>query len=330
MAASRGEFGEEERKGQKEINLRDDISPENRSLLYKDYLMVTMSGDVVELPVGGYIRRKTSQSARQADMARLGMLADIMGMNQMEVVGVQAELAEQAYKAQAQEVLQSGPMTEEKVQYLEEMRTQLGLNKEQSDKILKQARTEVFGAQAATEDGRWTIERITQVTKAGGSIDGIVEESTRRVLFRKEFEKAVTDGLGEFDKEYLLHQLPKMLDLEEKKIKPIIKELVGSRKRLLLVSAISQYRQQRPAELTSSLLNLLSCNRALPEAAPMSWGERGELKDVYATFCARVDDQAKQAELAGVLGLTPEEQATAQIATAGASKTIKVEEESFF
>ena len=30
--------------GQKEITLRDDVSPENRALLYKDFLMHTMSG----------------------------------------------------------------------------------------------------------------------------------------------------------------------------------------------------------------------------------------------------------------------------------------------
>jgi hypothetical protein len=31
--------------GQKEITLRDDVSQENRALLYKDYLMHTMSGE---------------------------------------------------------------------------------------------------------------------------------------------------------------------------------------------------------------------------------------------------------------------------------------------
>lgn len=109
VQASRGEFtGEEERKGQKEVTLKDDVSQENRALLYKDYLISTMTGDVVELPVGGVIRRKSSSSARTADMGRLQQLADILGMTQMEVVQVQGELAEQAYKAQAQEVLRSG------------------------------------------------------------------------------------------------------------------------------------------------------------------------------------------------------------------------------
>ncbi len=45
LQAQRGEFGEEERKGQKEITLREDISEENRALLYKDYLMTSMTSE---------------------------------------------------------------------------------------------------------------------------------------------------------------------------------------------------------------------------------------------------------------------------------------------
>lgn len=332
MAATRGEFGEEERKGQKEITLKDDVSVENRALLYKDYLMSTMTGDVVELPVGGAIRRKTSQSARTADMARLQSLADLMGMSQMEVVGVQGELAEQAYKAQASEVLRSGPITEEKAAYLDDMRGQLGLSKEQSDKIMKTVRTEVFGAQAATEDGKWTLERIQTLVDKGGSIEGVVEEVTRRNLFRREFEKAINDGTGELDAAYLTDKVPKMLALDPKKVKGIIKELVGSRKRMLMVSAISQFRQRRLVELTNSLQNLLSCTRALPEDGPMEWAERSELRDIYAAYCGRVDDSAKRAELAGVLGLNAEEQAAAMEAAAGASNASSniAEDESFF
>jgi hypothetical protein len=71
-------------------------------------------------------------------------------------------------------------------------------------------------------------------------------------------------------------------------IKPIVKELAGSRRRMLLVQAISQARQRRPTELTISLLNLLSCTRAMPLSEPMAWTDRGELKDLYATFTARV------------------------------------------
>uniref|UniRef100_A0A7S0S6E9 Uncharacterized protein n=1 Tax=Chlamydomonas leiostraca TaxID=1034604 RepID=A0A7S0S6E9_9CHLO len=316
MQAARGEFGEEERKGQKEITLRDDVSPENRALLYKDYLMHTMTGDTVELPVGGVIRRKTSNEARQADMARLQALADLLGMTQMEVVGVQADLAEQAYKAQATEVMRSGPMNEEKAQYLEQMRTQLGLPKEQADKALKAARTEVYGSAAAAEDGgRWTLERITDVVEKGGSVEGLVEEVTRRNLFRKEFERKVSDGSGTFDADYMLHKLPAMLGLEERKVKQIVKELVGTRKRMLLVQAVSQHRQRRPQDVATSLNNLLSATRAMPEKEPLSWTEPSELRELYGIFCAKDDDASKREELAALFGLS---ESDAEAARAGA------------
>ena len=92
--------------------------------------------------------------------------------------------------------MRSGPMTQEKSAYLEELRGQLGLQKEAADKVIKAARSEVYGTSAsfAEEGGRWTIERIKDVTSKGGSIDGLVEEITRKNIFRRELERAVTDG----------------------------------------------------------------------------------------------------------------------------------------
>ena len=45
MQANRGEFGDDERKGQKEITLKADVDPKIRSEVYKSYLMYTMSGE---------------------------------------------------------------------------------------------------------------------------------------------------------------------------------------------------------------------------------------------------------------------------------------------
>ena len=53
--------------------------------------MYSMSGDVVELPVGGAVRKKQNLGARQAEMARLSALGDLLGMNQAEVRGVVGE-----------------------------------------------------------------------------------------------------------------------------------------------------------------------------------------------------------------------------------------------
>jgi hypothetical protein len=97
--------------------------------------------------------------------------------------------------SQVSEVYRSGPLTQEKSTYLEELRTQLGLSKEAADRVIKATRSEVLGTSAAVEEGgRWTLERIAEVAKAGGSIEGMVEEVTRRNIFRRELERAVTSG----------------------------------------------------------------------------------------------------------------------------------------
>lgn len=62
--------------------------------------MYTMSTDVVELPVGGALRKKSNSSSRQAEMSRLSQLADIMGMSAEEVAQCQHDMANHAFKAQ--------------------------------------------------------------------------------------------------------------------------------------------------------------------------------------------------------------------------------------
>jgi hypothetical protein len=71
----------------------------------------------------------------------------------------------------------------------------------------------------------------------------------------------VLPGSGDLDPEFLLKELPKMLSLEDRKIKQTVKELVSSRKRMLLVQAVSQYRQKRPAETVRT-----STHKIHPEA----------------------------------------------------------------
>ncbi|KAG2482678.1 hypothetical protein HYH03_018413 [Edaphochlamys debaryana] len=322
LQATRGEFSEEERKAQKEITLKDDLEAPMRSEIYKNYLMYSMSGEVVELPVGGVIRKKTNAQARQAEMARLSSLADVLGMAPQEVMAAQSDLAEQAYKAQASEVMRSGPLNEEKIQYLDDMRTQLGLTKEVGDKVLKGARMEVYGSASAAEDGKWTIERVLELHKNGGNIDNLMEEVTRRNLFRREIIKKITDGTGDADKDYYLKTLPEALQLPANKVRLIIKEEVNTRRRTLLVQAVSQYRQRRVNEAATSLQNLLSCVAMYPEEGPMPWKEMGELYEVYGLFCNKEESEAKRAALRSVLGLS-EQEAVEVAATASADLAAK-------
>uniref|UniRef100_A0A383VE54 Uncharacterized protein n=1 Tax=Tetradesmus obliquus TaxID=3088 RepID=A0A383VE54_TETOB len=343
IAAQRGEFGEEERKGQKEITLTDELEAGVKAELYKNYLMYSMSGDVVELPVGGVIRKKSSLVTRQAEMNRLQQLGDILGMTPLEVNAVHTDLAEQAYKSQATDVLRGSAagLSAERKQYLEELRTQLNLSKETGDKILREARTEVLGAAAAFEgEERWTVDKVMAMHKEGGvTVSKMLEEPQRRLMLRKEIDKKLNDGKADFDAQYLLKELPAVLDIDEKRVRMLLKELVGARKRMLLVQAVSQHRQRRPNDSVVSLSNLISAYRAVPEEAKeggsvgvVQWGEREELKDLYAIFCDSVADQAKRDELSQLFGLSDEDKA--DIASRSDSHAAKIkqeqEEEAFF
>ncbi|GBF94257.1 110 kDa translocon of chloroplast envelope inner membrane [Raphidocelis subcapitata] len=326
MAASRGEFGEDEKKAQKEITLVDAVDKTVRAELYKTYLMYSMSGDVVELPVGGVIRKKTNTESRQQDMLRLQHLGDVLGMNQFEVAAVHQDLSEQAFKAQAQEVLRgTGAMSPERAAYLEEMRKQLSLPQDKADKIIREIRTEMVGATAALEEAggqKWTTERVLEAHKEGIDVKKALEEPARRVLLRREMDKRLGDGRAQFDAKLLLQELPQILGIEQRRVDALVKELVGSRKRMLLVQAVSQHRQKRMGDAVTSLSNLISAYRAIPEkggVGAVQWGEREELKDLFATYCAKAESQETADELASLFGLSEAERDEARAAAGAAA-----------
>lgn len=325
----------EERRGQKEINLREDVDARTRAQVYNDYMMYSVTGDAVELPVGGMFRKKTNSSSRQAEQSRLAQLADVLGMTEAEVAQCQKDMAEHSFKAQVVDVMRTGPMTKERSQYLEELRIKLGVSKELGDKVVKAAKSEVYGSAAAAMDegGRWTLERVLDVYKAGGSIEDMVDEVTRRNIYRKEIERSITDGSGELNANFILKKLPfEVLCLNENKVRLIIKELVASRKRMLLVQAVSQHRQKRPDETVVSLQNLLSCVRALPEKEPMQWSEKAELRDVFQIYCSEESNSSKREEVRTILGLSESEASELGAASDSEEGPVKIknEEDSFF
>lgn len=54
---------------------------------------------------------------------------------------------------------------------------------------------------------------------------------------------------------------------------------------------MSQLRQKRLDDTCSSLSNLVSCSRAMPEDKAMEWTEQRELRDLYALYCSKVGHQ---------------------------------------
>lgn len=78
---------------------------------------------------------------------------------------------------------------------------------------------QVYGADSTNEGkGILTLEQVLAIDRAGGSIKGMAEEPRRRTIFRKELNRALLDGTGSLDPEFMLKKLPAMLMLEEYKV----------------------------------------------------------------------------------------------------------------
>ena len=86
---------------QKEITLRDDLPLPQRQELYRNFLLFCMTGDQVYAPMGSTITIERDSS----EFARLSQLGDLLGLNPFEVSEVHRGLAEQAFRANAQQLL---------------------------------------------------------------------------------------------------------------------------------------------------------------------------------------------------------------------------------
>jgi len=71
----------------------------------------------------------------------------------------------------------------------------------------------------------------------------------------------LSSGTGEFDEERLLHQLPKDLNLPEKKVHRAVEDQAKDRKRTTLVQAVSYLRQKKMDDTVKALNNLVACNK---------------------------------------------------------------------
>jgi len=69
---------------QKDITVAAEFERKDRVEIYKTYLMFCMTGDVVQLPMGGTIVVERDET----EFARLSQLGDLLGLNQMDVYEV--------------------------------------------------------------------------------------------------------------------------------------------------------------------------------------------------------------------------------------------------
>jgi hypothetical protein len=172
---------------------------------------------------------------------------------------------------------------------LEGMRAQLGISKERAEAIQRETKAQELGVSAANLEGEgFTLTKVLELADAGIDVGKAASETIRNSIFRRELERRLCDGTGNFDAADTLEALPTKMKLDRKFVTKALKEIVGSRRRMLLVQAISQLRQKRPQDALTSTHNLVSCWKAMPDSGPMPWTERAELQDVYVAYATRV------------------------------------------
>ena len=81
------------------------------------------------------------------------------------------------------------------------------------------------------------------------------------VMWVVQIQSVLSSGTGEFDEERLLHQLPKELNLPEKKVHRAVEDQAKDRKRTTLVQAVSYLRQKKMDDTVKALNNLVACNK---------------------------------------------------------------------
>lgn len=309
-------------KGQKAITLAKDLELRERVDTYRNFLLFCLSGEEVKQPFGGSITIERDP----IEFTRLAQLGDILGLGPLDVAGVQSELAETAFRAQAQQVLggsgSSGVVTPEAAARLSQIREKMGLTKEQGDKIVRsvQAERAVGGLADAQKSGAAggggvTLQKLLDMKDAGVDLGVATNAGLRLSLWSQEVARALAAGDGRFDAERLLKVLPAELSLPEDKAKRAVEGLVKDKRRLTLVQAVAYLRQRDAAAAAASTNTLLACERAVPSGAALDWQPAAELGALYATWVSRADkgdssfkaSEADRAAVRAMFGLSEAE-----------------------
>ena len=321
-------------RGQKVVTLAKDIELRERVDTYRNFLLFCLSGEEVKQPFGGSITIERDP----IEFTRLAQLADILGLGPMDVAGVQSELAETAFRAQAQQVLAGGAVTPDAAARLAQVREQMGLTKEQGEKIVRsvQAEKAVGGLADAQRAGGLTLQKLLDMKDAGVDLAVATNAEMRLQLWSQEVARALAAGDGRFDAERLLKVLPSDLTLPGDKAKRAVEGLVKDKRRLTLVQAVAYLRQRDAAAAAASTNNLLACERAVPSGVALDWQPAAELGALYATWVSKAEkgdafkaSEADRAAVRAMFGLSEAEaeRAVEESRSGGAGGGVVREEE---
>ncbi|PSC73353.1 chloroplastic isoform X2 [Micractinium conductrix] len=289
-------------KSQKDVTLAADLDIRDRTDIYRNFLLYCMTGDVMQGPMG--VTMVTERD--EGEFARLSQLGDILGLTQMDVYQVHTGMAEQAFKQNVQSVLGDGNLTPDRAAALEKMREQMGLPKENADKIIRGFSNQkaIQGMQALKAMGQLTLDKVLEIKDAGVDVAGILGEDARQQMYRQEVLTRLSDGTGSFDNQRMLTELPEVLGLDASKAGRVVTELAAAKKGNTLVQAISALRQKKVGETAKELNNLVSCEAAVPSDKPAQWKDAEELADLFSAYCSKEKAPEKQAVVQRILGLS--------------------------
>ena len=311
---------------QKEITLRDELPLSQRQELYRSFLLFCMTGDQVYAPMGSTITIERDAS----EFARLSQLGDVLGLNPFEVSDVHRGLAEQAFRANAQQLLGGdGLLTRDKTEQLEELQKQLGLPDETAQKVIRGITSgkQTANLQALVATGKLTLEDVEAMAAGGVDVGNALSADLRMGLFRKEVEKALSNGQGVWDGPRWLDTAPAALGLDAAKAAAEVLKVAGDKRRAQLVQAVALLRQRDTAAVLSSLANLRAATLAVGPAGakPMEWPVKEELMDLYSVAAAANSPEDQLAALAATLAL--DEATCASLRSVVSSGQFKLEKE---
>lgn len=208
-----------------------------------------------------------------------------------------------------QQFLADGVLTKEKTEALNDMQKKMGLTDEKAQKVIKGVQNEklINSMNASRRAGSLDIDKVMEMVDSGVDVSSFVSADQRSQLFRQKLEAVLTDGSGAFDASEVLEELPEKLGLEEKKVKELVKDVAGKRKRTTLVQAISYLRQKKLDDAVKDINNLVSCERAYPDGKAMEWSAPEELMDMFSVYLIKDKDEVRQAEVQKLLGITDEQ-----------------------
>ncbi|XP_024401478.1 protein TIC110, chloroplastic [Physcomitrium patens] len=320
--------GRMEKSSQNEITVRDELELRERTDLYRTYLIYCLSGETTGMPMGTQIVTQRDDT----EFVRLGQLGQILGMTSKEVADVHKGLAEQAFSQQAKVILADGQLSKARMEQLTELQKQLGLPAESAKKVIEGiTTTRMSGAiESAINQGRLNVEEVKELREAGVDIDGMIPKPVRQKLFKKVVDRTLSSGTGDFDEAELYEKLPEELGITTDEAKKMTLDLAKERLSNSLIQAVSLLRQKKPADVVSTLNNLLACDKVSPSPA-LSWAVKDELLDLFCIYVKDPQSDEKVSRLRELLGIDESQAKSLQemVLTKGFSLGLEEEEFSF-